>query len=118
MTLKVKRVYRDAAKDDGFRVLVDRVWPRGVRKESAAVDLWLKELAPSTGLRKWFAHDPRKWPEFKARYFRELDDNPEPVARLAEAAARKNLCLVFSAKDEKHNNAVALKEYLEERFDL
>ncbi len=118
MTVKVKRIYDEPRRDDGFRVLVDRIWPRGLSKESAGVELWLRDIAPSSGLRRWFGHDPDKWSEFKTRYWRELDDNPQPVNELVEKASGRRLCLVFSAKDTEHNNAVALKEYLERRFDL
>jgi uncharacterized protein YeaO (DUF488 family) len=94
-------------------VLVDRIWPRGLSKESLPLDAWLKDLAPSTELRKWFAHAPAKWPEFKARYFRELDAQPEATMQLLDLGRRGRLTLVFAAKDGQHNNAVALKEYLE-----
>jgi len=117
MAVKVKRVYEPPSRSDGFRVLVDRVWPRGLKKEDAAVDLWLKEAAPSTGLRRWFGHDAARWSEFKRRYFRELDESGA-AQTLVERAGRRTLCLVFSARDERHNNAVALKDYLEQRHGL
>ncbi len=113
MSIRIKRVYEPPAVEDGFRVLIDHLWPRGVQKEAAAVDEWLKEIAPSTGLRKWFSHDPEKWKEFKRRYFSELDEKREAVAKLAEKAEMKTVTLVFSSKEERFNNAVALKEYLE-----
>ncbi len=115
MSIHIKRVYVAPAKEDGFRVLVDHLWPRGVKKEAAAIDEWLKAIAPSTELRKWFGHDPEKWEEFKRRYFSELDENRETVAQLAKKAKTEKVTLVFSAKEERFNNAVALKEYLENR---
>jgi len=113
--LKLKRAYEDPAKSDGHRVLVDRLWPRGVSKEDARLDDWMKDVAPSDELRKWFGHDPEKWDEFRKRYFAELDADPEAVAKLAEKAKEGTVTLVYAAKDEEHNNAVALKEYLEKR---
>ena len=113
MTILLKRVYELPDSDDGFRVLVDRLWPRGVSKSAACIDLWLKDIAPSTGLRKWFDHDPAKWIEFRDRYFRELRRNPETVEDLAERMSRGVVTLVYGAKDMEHNHAVALKEYLE-----
>jgi uncharacterized protein YeaO (DUF488 family) len=106
-------VYEKASPSDGYRVLVDRLWPRGLSKEEARIDAWLKEIAPSTRLRQWFGHDPSKWSEFKKRYFRELDGRTELVASLAERAKTQTVTLVFAAKDERHNNAQALKEYLD-----
>ena len=113
MPIRLKRIYAELAKADGHRVLVDRIWPRGISKEDAEVDLWLKEIAPSKELRKWFGHDPEKWDEFKRRYFRELDDHPQEREHLAGKAAEGTVTLLFAAKDEQFNNAVALKEYLE-----
>lgn len=113
MPIRVKRVYEKASPSDGYRVLVDRLWPRGLSKEEARIDAWLKEIAPSTRLRQWFGHDPSKWSEFKKRYFRELDGRTELVASLAERAKTQTVTLVFAAKDERHNNAQALKEYLD-----
>ena len=113
--IRVKRVYEPARKADGFRVLVDRVWPRGVTKERANVDLWLKSVAPSSQLRKWFGHDPRKWSEFKKRYFDELDAAPSDVDELLDRATSSVVTLVFSARDKQHNQAVALREYLDRR---
>ncbi len=112
-TIKLKRAYEPPEKADGLRVLVDRLWPRGVSKTSARVDLWLKEIAPSDALRKWFGHDPVKWSEFRKRYTRELASHPQAVAQLKQFAAKGVVTLVYGAKDERHNNAVALKEYLE-----
>lgn len=113
--IHVKRAYEDAESGDGRRILVDRMWPRGVKKEDAAIDHWAKEAAPSTELRKWYGHDPEKWDEFRRRYFAELDENSEAVAELREAVGDGPATLVFSSKEERYNNAVALKEYLEGR---
>ena len=112
MPVKVKRVYDTADPRDGFRILVDRVWPRGVSKAAARVDLWLKSVAPSTELRKWFDHDARKWGGFKKRYFAELDQGPPGLAELLERVAAGPVTLIFSARDASHNQAVALQEYL------
>lgn len=116
MSILVKRVYDPPAADDGYRVLVDRLWPRGVRKAEVAVDAWLKELAPSTALRKWFDHDPDKWQEFKRRYFKELTTQRESLSVLAARARRETVTLLFAARASRYNNAVALKEYLEQKF--
>jgi uncharacterized protein YeaO (DUF488 family) len=110
--MKIKRVYDPPAKDDGTRILVDRLWPRGLTKEKAAVDLWLKDIAPRTALRKWFNHDPEKWTEFIRRYREELKENAEPVFRLKKELS-KEVTLLYASKDEKHNDAVVLKEMLE-----
>lgn len=112
MTLKIKRVYEDPDTHDGTRVLIDRLWPRGLTKEKAAVDLWLKEIAPTTELRKWFGHDPEKWTEFKKRYRAELKANAEHVAMLRSAMKKGTVTLVYGAKDEEHNDAVVLHEFL------
>jgi uncharacterized protein YeaO (DUF488 family) len=113
MDIRLKRAYTAAADEDGTRVLVDRLWPRGVSKEKARLDLWLKAIAPSTELRKWFNHDPAKWREFRQRYTQELEDNPEAVKRLLDLADAGRVTLIYGAKDEMHNEAVVLKEYLE-----
>ena len=113
MDIRLKRAYTAATDADGTRVLVDRLWPRGVSKEKARLDLWLKAIAPSTELRKWFNHDPAKWEEFCQRYTQELEDNPEAVKRLLELAATGRITLIYGARDEAHNEAVRLKEYLE-----
>jgi len=113
MQIWLKRAYEEPGSQDGFRVLVDRLWPRGVSREEAKIDLWLKEIAPSDALRKWFGHDPEKWEEFRKRYFAELDERTESVEKLRDEGGRGRLTLVFGARDEEHNNAVALKEYLE-----
>jgi uncharacterized protein YeaO (DUF488 family) len=115
MRISIKRIYADPARSDGLRILVDRVWPRGVSRDAAAIDLWLKEVAPSTELRKWFDHDPKKWVEFRKRYKAELKASPDHVQALLDHARRGPLTLVYSARDEQHNQAVVLKEYLEEK---
>lgn len=110
--LKVKRVYDPPSKEDGYRILVDRVWPRGFTKEKARVDEWRRELGPSDALRKWFGHDPDKWDEFRRRYREELEDKGgwADLMAIAERARKQDVTLVFSAKDVAHNQAVALKE--------
>ena len=115
MTVKLKRVYEPRSDDDGFRILVDRLWPRGVSKENAGVDLWLREIAPSTELRKWFGHDPDKWLEFRRRYFTELEAKGDLVAQVRDRAQVGVVTLLFGAKDEEHNQAVALKDYVQVR---
>ena len=116
-TIHTKRVYDEPAKQDGYRVLVDRIWPRGVAKESAGIDLWLKEIAPSTELRQWFGHDPARWDEFQDRYRSELATGPgaDAVAALGRRAAGGTVTLVFSSRDLEHNNAVVLKQLLDRR---
>ncbi len=114
MSFPVKRAYEHPSPSDGVRVLVDRLWPRGLSKAKAAIDLWLRAAAPSDALRKWYGHDPEKWPEFKRRYFAELDAKPEELAPLAKLG-RRRVTLVFGSREERLNNAVALKEYLERR---
>jgi uncharacterized protein YeaO (DUF488 family) len=109
----IKRVYEAAAPDDGTRVLVDRLWPRGMTKAEARVDLWLKEVAPSSQLRKWFGHEPSRWISFRQRYHAELEANPEPVQRLRQLAGKGRVTLLYSAHDEAHNQARALLDYLE-----
>lgn len=116
MTVKIKRAYEPAQKDDGCRILVDRVWPRGVRREEAALDGWLREAAPSAGLRRWFGHRPELWPEFRRRYFEELAQHEELLKPLLEKAEKGTLTLVYGAREEKYNNAAALRDYLEERL--
>lgn len=113
MTIRLKRAYQSPEPADGFRILVDRLWPRGVSKDSARVDLWLKDVAPSTALRQWFGHEASKWVEFRHRYFLELRDHPEAIEQLAKHVSRGTVTFVYGAKDEEHNDAVALKEYLE-----
>lgn len=113
MNIKIKRVYEPPDKEDGQRILIDRLWPRGLTKEKAKVDEWLKELAPSTELRKWFNHDPEKWKEFQKRYHQELKENKEEVSHLKELLQDGTTTLVYAAKDEEHNDAVVLKEWLQ-----
>ena len=113
MTILLKRAYEPVESSDGFRILVDRLWPRGISKSSAHIDLWLKEIAPSTALRKWFGHDPLKWVEFRDQYFLELRRNPEIVEQLTEYLRRGVVTLIYGAKDKEHSHAVVLKEYLE-----
>ncbi len=114
--LKIKRVYDPPSKDDGKRILVDRLWPRGMRKEDAHIDEWMKEVAPSTGLRKWFNHDPGKWGEFRQRFFAELDKARASVDSVIAAARKGTVTLLFQSKELRYNNAVALKEYLDSRM--
>ena len=112
--LQIGRVYDPPSVDQGFRVLVDRLWPRGLRRDAAAVDLWLKDIAPSAELRTWFSHDPGRWPEFVRRYQAELDAHPEPVSRLgALLRAHGRLTLLYAARDTAHNHAVALVQYMQ-----
>ena len=113
MTIFLKRAYEQPAPSDGFRILVDRLWPRGVSKDLARIDLWLKDIAPSTALRKWFSHDPSKWEEFRQRYFLELRHNPGATGQLMDQLGREAVTLIYGAKDKEHNGAVVLKEYLE-----
>lgn len=113
VSIAVKRVYEPAAQADGYRVLIDRLWPRGLSRETVSLDLWAKELAPSTELRKWFAHDPALWDGFRHRYAGELDALAEYWRPLAERSTRHPVTLLFAARDEDHNNAVALKTYLD-----
>ena len=110
MKLKIKRVYDKPAAEDGTRILVDRLWPRGLTKQKAKVDVWLKDIAPSTELRKWFAHDPEKWKEFIKKYKKELHENKEQAAILKEYLRQGTVTLVYGARDELHNEALVIKE--------
>lgn len=112
MAVNIKRVYDPAAASDGYRVLVDRLWPRGISKDKAKVDQWLKEVGPSNELRQWFGHEPAKFPEFSRRYKEELAKNPAAKQLKDLARQHKNLTLVYSAKDTEHNQAIVLKDYL------
>ena len=111
----LKRVYDPPSKTDGTRLLVERLWPRGMKKESLQLDGWLRDVAPSTELRKWFSHDPAKWPEFQRRYRAELDSHPEAWKPILAATKQGQVTLLFSSKDAEHNNVVALKDYLDSR---
>jgi len=114
--IQIKRVYQQCAKEDGARFLVERLWPRGMKKDALQMDAWCKNLAPSGDLRRWFSHDPFKWKEFQRRYWAELGDNPAAFQPLFDAAKQGNITLLYSAHDAEHNSAVALKSYLEERL--
>ncbi|HLT19435.1 MAG TPA: DUF488 domain-containing protein [Thermomicrobiales bacterium] len=113
---KLRRAYDSPSPDDGQRILVDRFWPRGISKERAQLELWLRDAAPSAELCRWFGHDVERWPEFRERYRAELDANQEALEPLLEAARQGDVTLVFGARDTAHNQAVVLKEYLEERL--
>ena len=110
--IKLKRAYEPAARDDGTRILIDRLWPRGVKKVDAALDQWRKELAPSTELRKWFGHDPARWEEFRCRYAEEVRQHADQLKQLRALARKGQITLVYSAHDEAHNDAVALRSFL------
>ncbi len=110
--IRLKRAYQPAAADDGARILVDRLWPRGLKKSDAAIDRWLKDIAPSTALRKWFAHDPARWPEFRRRYAAEIRRHPDLLAELRVIARKGPVTLIFSARDELRNDAVVLRNVL------
>ena len=110
--VKLKRAYERPAAGDGTRILIDRLWPRGVKKADAAIDQWAKEIAPSTALRKWFGHDPARWQEFRSRYAVEVHEHPEQLNKLRILARRGPITLVYSAHDEVHNDAVALRDFV------
>lgn len=112
MNLKLKRIYEPSAKEDGYRVLVDRLWPRGMTKEKAKIDHWLKEIAPTTELRKWFNHDPEKWAEFQKKYKAELKENKVAIEFLKEKIEKGNTTILYAAKDETHNEAKVIAAYL------
>ena len=116
--MKIKRVYDTPEFQDGLRVLVDRLWPRGLSKEQAQVDWWVKEVAPSDELRRWFGHDPARWPEFRARYLRELETKGPLLAELAERARQETVTLLYAARDDLHNNALVLRELLGEKESI
>ena len=113
--IQIKRAYDPPAKSDGARILVERLWPRGIKKEALKLDAWLKPVAPSTELRKWVNHDPARWTEFQRRYRVELDQHPEAWQPILDAAAKGKVTLLFSSHDAEHNNVVALKSYLEKQ---
>ena len=112
--IKIKRVYDKPKKDDGFRILVDRLWPRGLSKDKAKVDLWLKDIGPSDKLRKWFSHKEERWLEFKKRYEEELKEKGELIKKIKELQRDNTVVLLFGAKDKERNNAVVLKEFIED----
>lgn len=114
--IRLKRVYETANKQDGKRLLVERLWPRGVKKTLAGLDGWFKEVAPSPALRSWFGHDPAKWNAFRKRYYVELDGKPDTWEPIIRAARRGRVTLIFSSRDIQHNNAVALKQYLDRKM--
>ena len=113
MNVSLKRAYDPPQRSDGYRILVDRLWPRGVSKEQLQLDLWIKEVAPTTALRKWFGHDPTKWEGFKRKYFRELDHSRDALQPILALLSRSRVTLLYGARDARFNDAVALKEYLE-----
>jgi uncharacterized protein YeaO (DUF488 family) len=113
--IQLKRVYDTAARTDGKRFLIERLWPRGVKKENLKIDGWIKEAGPSTELRKWFSHDPAKWDKFRERYFRELDRNPSVLQPILDASREESVTLIYSSHDTEHNNGVALAEYLKKK---
>ncbi len=115
MAIKLKRVYEAPAKTDGYRVLIDRLWPRGLTKAAAKIDAWERAIAPSTELRKWFGHAAEKWPQFQRRYAAELKEHRELLRELAGRAKKSSVTLLFGAKDEEHNNAVVVRDYLHRR---
>lgn len=114
MNILLKRIYEPVTSDDGYRVLVDRLWPRGVSKQRAELNMWLKEIAPSTQLREWFGHDPEKWQEFEKRYTQELKMNHHAIDQISQIIkTHKNVTILYGAKDQTHNEALVLKRYLE-----
>ncbi len=115
MSVKLKRAYEKPGPEDGFRILVERLWPRGISRKDVKLDLWLKDVAPSNELRKWYGHDPEKWTEFKKRYFEELGGEKAAVDELRNAVKGKDVTFVYGSKEETHNSAAALREYLEKR---
>lgn len=112
MKIKIKRVYEEPEKQDGERILVDRLWPRGLTKEKANLNMWLKDIAPSTELRKWFGHESEKWDEFKKRYVKELKENKEQVSILKNEMKKETVTLLYGARDQEHNEAIVLKEFI------
>ena len=114
--IRLKRIYEQFSDQDGFRVLVDKLWPRGLRKNEVRIDLWIKEIAPDDELRKWFSHDPEKWEEFRKCYLKELEQNEEHIQKLIGKAKETDLTLLYAAKNERFNNATVLKEYLESKL--
>lgn len=117
MPIRLKRIYDERAADDGYRVLVDRLWPRGVSKQRAQLDEWRRDIAPSTTLRKWYGHEAERWDEFRERYRAELEGHREALGRLAERARRGTVTLLYAARDDKHNSAEVVKRYLDALAD-
>lgn len=117
MKIRVKRIYEPPAEGDGYRLLVDRLWPRGVARQRASIDAWMKEAGPSSKLRRWFNHDVSRWQEFKRRYAAELDNRQDVVAEILSIASERPVTLLYSARDTGHNQAVALAEYLDAKAD-
>ena len=115
MQIWLKRAYQPPGEQDGTRVLVDRIWPRGISKQQANIHFWLKDIAPSDQLRKWYGHDQERWDSFRDRYFSELESKQEPLTQLCKLTSQGRVTLIFGTRDETHNNAVALKEYLQNR---
>jgi len=113
--LLLKRVYEDTSKADGYRILVDRIWPRGIKKSEANIDLWLKEIAPTNELRKWFDHDPNKWIQFRAKYNKELKNKDEELNIIKQRLKKSTVTLLFGAKDKEHNQAIVLLEFIQKR---
>jgi len=113
--LLLKRVYEETSKADGYRILVDRIWPRGIKKSEANIDLWLKEIAPSNELRKWFDHDPNKWIQFRAKYNKELKNKDEELNIIKQRLKKSTVTLLFGAKDKEHNQAIVLLEFIQKR---
>lgn len=114
--IKLKRIYDPPSEDDGKRILVDRLWPRGINKDKARIDEWLKDIAPSDELRKWYSHETSKWEEFKRRYKKELEEKEELLERLRNKAKKETITLLFAARDVEHNNAVVLREIIEKHL--
>ena len=115
--IKIKRTYDKPETEDGFRILVDRIWPRGLKKTDVQMDLWQKDIAPSSPLRKWFKHDESKWNEFKNRYYQELENKKDSIGLLLDKTRKGTITLLYSSKEDKYNNAIALKEYLEAKLN-
>lgn len=114
MSLQLKRVYDPAEPGDGYRILVDRLWPRGMSKDQAHIDLWLKDVAPTPALRRWFGHDPSKWQAFRRRYFQELAQNTQTVRLITDRCGRETVTLLYAAKDTQHNHALALQQFIQQ----
>jgi len=117
MEIKTKRIYEGYSEDDGFRVLVDRLWPRGLKKEEAKIDLWANYIAPSDELRKWYSHEPSKWEEFKSRYWKELENNPKVKEFIEAIKKHSKVTLLYSSKEKVLNNATVLKEFIEKNLN-